>query len=87
MKTRTPDVKPAARAGAAGDGTQARDDTAKNKGGRPCVQGNRTARNPSQPAPAWPPPPGADAAADVQHALAGWSALRGPAPRDPRGRP
>lgn len=75
---RAPDVKPAARAGAAGDGAKAKDDTAKHKGGRPPVQGNRTARNGSQPAPSWPEPAGAKA---LRHLGALW----GP-PRTRRGR-
>ena len=77
---RPPKVKPAARAGAAGDRAQARDHTAKDKGGRPPVQGNRTGRNACQPAPTWEALPGAAAAADIAHALRGWTAIRGEQP-------
>lgn len=74
----------------AGQGAEARGDTTtqkrKHTGGRPPVQGNRTDRNPSQPAPRWEPPRGQDAANDVAHALRGWTALLGCAPRGPRGR-
>jgi hypothetical protein len=76
------------RAGVAGAGSDLHDDSdAHRKCGRREVQGIATARNPSQPAPVWPKPAGADAADAVAHALAGWSALSGQSPRDPRGKP
>jgi len=76
-----PKVKPAARAGAAGDDAEARDDTGKHKGGRPPVQGNRNARSPSQPAPKWRQPAG-QAALDRLTAL--WGPPKRPFQRRPR---
>jgi hypothetical protein len=45
-------------------------------GGRPEVQGNRTGRNPCQPAPTWPRPPGNSAADALARALRRWQPPR-----------
>lgn len=46
--------------------------TTKSATGRPEAQGNRVHRNACQPAPTWAPSKGADAAADLERALARW---------------
>ncbi len=60
--------------------------TRKPKGHRPELQGLATGRNPDQRPPTWAPPAGSDAADALLRALAGWSALLGQEPVDPRGR-
>ena len=68
---RPPDVKPAARAGAAGDRAKARDDTATIRTGRKPFQGKTgTARNASQRPPRWSPPKGADALTELERLFA-----------------
>jgi hypothetical protein len=57
--------------------------TAKPTGGRPEAQGNRLQRNACQLGRRDLPPAGADAAADLTRALAGWTALLGKTPIDP----
>jgi hypothetical protein len=41
-------------------------------GGRPELQGNRTGRNPSQPAPTWRRPCGSNAADSLERAMRRW---------------
>jgi hypothetical protein len=69
------------------ESTYQKHDTPKPNHGRPEFQGNTgNARNPDQKYPAWREPKGADAAADVERALSGWTAMHGRHPRDPRRR-
>jgi hypothetical protein len=61
-----PDVKPATRAGAAGDGAKESNSTAKPTGGRPENQGFRPARNAGQRPPRWKAPAGYEAIAELE---------------------
>lgn len=77
--SRPPNVKPAARAGAAGDGAKARNDGKKPTATVRTIQGGTSAkRYAGQPAPTWPEPPGTRAVRQLE-------ALWGN-PRDPRRR-